>query len=109
MVGADNDGLSYTGHYGDFGIESSGFSQVTSGIIKNISLNTAGSGYSAGDVLTVDDGGNSATVEILTVDGSGVPQTFQLQNNGTGYSIENGIPTSYTGAGAGFKINVNHG
>lgn len=40
------------------------------GVITAITINTPGSGYSVGDVITVTGGGADATIEVLAVDGA---------------------------------------
>lgn len=105
FAAADNDGLSFTGHFVDMGINSSGYNGATVGAIKTISLNTGGSGYTSNDVLTITTGDGNATVDVLSVDGSGVILTVSLNLAGTGYSATNAQATS-GGAGSGAKINV---
>lgn len=105
IAGADNDGVSETGHFIDVGIQSSGYVGATSGVIKAISLNNGGTGYIANDTLTISTGNADATITVLTVNGSGVILTIALALSGTGYAVGNGKATS-GGAGSGAQINI---
>ena len=72
-----------------------------------VTLNAAGSGYTASDVLTLADGtgGGGATVTVLTVDGGGAILTWLLTTHGSGYSIESAVPaTGGSGSSAAFNI-----
>lgn len=58
------------------------------------SISDGGTGYSANDIITLDGGvGTRATIEVLTVDGSGVIQTAQIDTVGD-YDV---IPTDPVG------------
>lgn len=107
ILGADNDSTAVLGHYLDLGTHGSGFSGASPalGIIKTFSVNAAGSGYTAGDIVTITGGSGDGQINILTVNGSGVPLTTSIANNGTNYTITNGVTTS-GGTGSGFIINI---
>ncbi len=85
------------------------------GAITSSSVSVLGSGYTAGDVLTVQQpgSGRTATIHIVTVDGSGVPLTYSLPDQGfgvlalrgCGYSVGSAVPTS-GGTGHGFKLDI---
>ena len=79
----------------------------TAGHIASVaSAPTAGgSGYTAGDVLTITTGGTGGTVTVLTVNGSGVVQTLSLTSVGSGYVAGTGKATS-GGTGTGATINI---
>ncbi len=92
------------------------------GAITASSVVSLGSGYSAGVVLFVVQGANqTAYLQILTVDGSGVPLTYVLpeqsfadsnvgiSNRGCGYSPASNLPTAYASGpvgGVGFVVNI---
>lgn len=69
-------------------------------------FDAAGTGYTAGDILTVTGGGGSgATLEVLTVGGGGDVATFEVVTHGKDYTVGSGITTSGgTGAGATLQI-----
>ena len=76
--------------------------------IKTATLSAAGSGYVAGEIVTVNGGttGYLAKIKIITVS-SGAVSTFAILDGGYGYSVANTIATtSTTGAGTGFVINI---
>lgn len=106
IVGADNDGIAFTGHFGDYGIQGSGFMPLSTGIIKNISIgNSGGTGYSINDVLTILGGDGTATVTVTNVGGGGVVTAISLTSNGTGYSVSNNNSTT-GGGGTGCTLNI---
>lgn len=89
------------------------------GAITSSSVSSLGSGYIAGDVIEIAQGGNlSATIAIYTVDGLGVPLTYALPDQGfagffndairgCGYFVQNNVPTFNGGSGgSGFVINI---
>ena len=83
------------------------------GAITSSSVAALGSGYSGGDILTVPGGGANALVVINFVDGSGVPTSYVLPDQGfttagvrgCGYRVANNIVCS-GGSGTGFKLNI---
>jgi hypothetical protein len=104
-VSADNDSPSEIGHYTDVGINGSGFTPVNSGLIRGVSVNTAGTGYTVNDILTIVGGDSNANVIVLTINGGGGILTVSLGDAGTGYSIASGLSLT-GGTGSGGKINV---
>jgi phage tail sheath protein FI len=70
-----------------------------------VTLNTAGAGYKAGDVLTlVQTGASGATVTVNSVSGAGAVLTFMLSAGGTGYTTGTGLNvTGGNGTGATFN------
>jgi len=102
---ADNDGTTLTGHYTDMGILGSGFSPISNGEIKSVSINVAGTGYSVNDVLTISSGNGDGTVTVTTIGGGGVIQALSLSANGTGYTTGTAIATT-GGTGTGAKVNI---
>ncbi len=107
IAGADNDNSAIQGHYIDMGIEGSGWNPVVAGqgIVKTVSLNTAGTGYAVNDVLTLVGGSSDCTVTVLTLGASNGVATVSIASNGTNYSVANGLSTT-GGTGSGAKINV---
>ncbi len=106
IIGADNDTTAIAGHYGDFGIQSSGFVGSATGVIKTVSIDTAGTGYTAGDVVSnVANGDGNAQITILTVNGGGGATSISIFDNGSGYSVASALAVT-GGTGSGFKFNV---
>ena len=74
--------------------------------ISSISLGSGGTGYTAGDVLTlVQEGGSGGTVLVNTVDENGVILTVTLLDEGTGYSVADGLAVT-GGTGSDATINI---
>lgn len=82
-----------------------GWTAGTAGIALTVSINTAGSGYTALDVLTLTGGGNDCTVRVDAVDGGGGVTAITLLTGGTAYSVTNYAVTGGTGADDA-RINV---
>ena len=61
--------------------------KLCQGPIVTLSLYGAGTGYTAEDILTLQDGNTDATVIVDTVDGSGAILTYHLGDAGTGYFV----------------------
>lgn len=80
------------------------------GAILTSTIAAIGSGYATGDTGTIEAGNFDATYVIDTVDGGGGVVTFHLDNPGTGYIVDTGVPTlaggSQPGGGSSFIINV---
>ena len=75
------------------------------GNIATISLGSGGTGYTAGDVITiVQSGGSGGTVTVSTVS-SGVITAVALLATGSGYSVANGLAVT-GGTGSGATINI---
>jgi hypothetical protein len=83
---------------------------VKSGIILTSEINAAGTGYVAGDIITMtNSGGEKAIVRVLTVVAvTGAVATYEVVDGGTGY-VADASPlqesTSST-AGDNFEINI---
>lgn len=79
---------------------------ITAGAISQVSIDSAGSGYHANDVLSITGGGGtSGTATVLTVDSSGAIKTISLLAGGSGYATTTGASTS-GGAGSGATISI---
>jgi len=63
------------------------------GIISLVTINVAGSGYAAGDIVLISGGGGNAFAKIMAVNG-GVPNAVSLYHGGTGYSTASAVATS---------------
>lgn len=61
------------------------------GDVTNVFINTAGSGYTIGDVLTIQDGDNNATFEITNV-------------NAIDISVPEGVVLTFTVGGQPYKV-----
>lgn len=75
---------------------------ATSKHISAIAINNAGSGYTAGDLLTITHAGAylDATIEVLTVDGGGAILTAAIRNSG---AFSNRVATvAINAAGSGY-------
>ena len=55
--------------------------------VDAVSINTAGTGYSASDVLTISSGNGDCTVTVNTVDTGGEVLTVTITTEGSGYSL----------------------
>lgn len=104
IAGNNIDGTAIQGHYVDVGIQGSGWVASGIGAIKTVSVNTAGSGYTVGDILTIVGGNNDGTVTVVTRTGTGV-LTVSVTTNGTNYVAATGLSTT-GGTGTGAKINI---
>lgn len=71
------------------------------GHITAAAIQTPGTGYTVGDIVTVA-GGNAGTLEILAAPG-GVPTTITIHNPGTGYNTCITLGTT-GGTGAGLTV-----
>jgi len=77
------------------------------GPIDTYAANNAGSGYVAGEVLTVTGGtGAGATIVVLSVDGGGAVTGFEFWGFGRGYQPGVDIATTTTGAGVNFTFDI---
>jgi len=77
-------------------------------VINTISVDTnnEGSGYHAGDTLSViQAGGSGGTVNVSTVDSNGAITKIKLVNGGSGYSVANGVTLS-GGNGNGAEADI---
>ncbi|MFA4901964.1 MAG: hypothetical protein WC600_04385 [Desulfobaccales bacterium] len=92
---------------GDYVI-TSGF--AAAGKIRKVSgaPTATGTGYSVGDILTINTAGSSSdgTVRVDAVDGSGGVKAVSLVSAGTSYTIASNHTTTYGGAGTGCQINI---
>jgi hypothetical protein len=69
-------------------------------------LNAAGTGYTAGDYLTIlQSGASIGVVQVLTVTTGGVVATISSSTIGIGYSVASALTTS-GGTGSGCKVNI---
>jgi len=105
VLSADNDNPSLLGHYADFGITNSGYNATNGGFIKSVSINAAGTGYTANDILVLTGGDNNGSVTVVTVNGSGAVTSIAVNLAGTGYSVASGLATT-GGTGNSCTINV---
>jgi fibronectin-binding autotransporter adhesin len=71
--------------------------------IISVTINSGGSNYAVGDVLTVS-GGTGGQVTVTGVSG-GVITSISLTNGGTGYTTATGVATS-GGSGSGATVNI---
>jgi len=78
------------------------------GEITTVTLNAAGTGYSANDIVTiVQAGGSLGTVKVDTIGGGGAVATFSIITPGSGYAVANGLSTTVVpSGGTGFKLNI---
>lgn len=69
--------------------------------VKSVAITVAGSGYSAGDVLSIAGGtaSGTATIKAVSVNGTGVIQTAEIQYAGKYTAIPSGAVTVSGGAG----------
>lgn len=79
---------------------------ATSNHLASAVINAAGTGYVAGEVVTLSGGTSThaAKLEILTVGGSGEVSTFRVKEGGA-YTVNPSDPISTTGgSGSGFTV-----
>lgn len=74
------------------------------GSVMTATLNFPGSGYTNGDIVTIDAGNSDATVQLTVVGGDVTGVT--LVAAGTGYSDAANVSTSYGGAGSGCTVDI---
>lgn len=77
--------------------------------VQTITINAAGTGYTAGHDLTiVQSGGSFATANIDTVDGGGGVTGVTLLTPGSGYAVANVLDTTVSPGpgGTGCKLNI---
>jgi len=78
---------------------------ATSKHVSAAAINSGGTGYTAGDILTITHAGAAmdCTIEVLTVDGSGVILTIKLRNMG---AFSNRLSSAVVNAGgSGYAVN----
>lgn len=76
------------------------------GEITSLTLNSAGSNYSAGDILVINDNkGRGATILVISVAMGGAIDQFSILSGGKGYE-KNSINTISGGTGSGATINI---
>jgi hypothetical protein len=95
---------------GSSGVMFYGYPAATTGSVRVISATptVAGSGYTAGDTLTITTGSGDATITVSTVDGSGAITAFvttPVSGGASGYSVATGQATS-GGTGTLATVNV---
>ncbi|HUI83254.1 MAG TPA: putative baseplate assembly protein [Candidatus Binatia bacterium] len=78
-----------------------------SSITATPTVDAPGSGYAAGDVLTIVESGSSgtATVTVVSVAAGGAVSAVSLAANGTGYTTATGVATT-GGSGSGCTLNI---
>src|SRR5262249_17629848 len=78
-----------------------------SSITATPTVDAPGTGYAAGDVLTIAESGSSgtATVNVVSVSAGGGVTTVSLATNGMGYTTASGVPTT-GGSGSGCTLNI---
>lgn len=98
MVRGDSKVLHWSG-----GVAKVASSAAVAGTVGGTALVAAGTGYAAGDVLTIAGGGGNAKVTLTAVS-SGAISAFYLSAVGSGYSV--GVVNLTGGSGGGATINV---
>jgi hypothetical protein len=86
----------------------SGIARTTGGIsVLNPTPTAAGSGYLAGQILTITTGGTGGTARILAVDASGGVTQVALETSGQTYTTGTGKATTVAPAGGtGCTLNI---
>ncbi|MHB1000474.1 MAG: hypothetical protein ACYC27_14640 [Armatimonadota bacterium] len=83
---------------------------LSSGPVGAVVLNAAGTGYTAGDILTVvgnADGGTGAKIRVLTIGALGAVASIELVLEGEGYPTAAGFTTT-GGTGTGCTVDITH-
>lgn len=76
------------------------------GIGLNFTINTNGTGYTVGDILTVTEAGASGgSLKVTSTGGGGAVSGAVPQTHGTGYTAATNLATT-GGTGSGFTINL---
>jgi len=82
------------------------------GDVNTVKINTGGSNYVVGDILTINDGNTDAIIEVISESG-GVVDGIKINAVGSGYSPAVGVdvtPDPYpVTLGTGLTVNVNNG
>jgi hypothetical protein len=92
----------------------SGPAKVNTGELENAVLNAGGTGYSVGDILTIQgllNGsvpvGSGATVQVMATGGGGTITASQMISGGSGYYAQTAATvTGGTGTGATFDLTL---
>ena len=66
---------------------------LAGGVISQIAINAAGTGYQTGDVVLISGGGSNAWCKIMSQN-AGVVTAVSLYHGGTGYSTASAVATS---------------
>jgi len=90
------------GNNADYGMNFIGTN--TTDAISAIAINAAGTGYVAGEIVTITGGGGNAQALIGTVGGSGEVTALTVYDYGTGYSSDTNVATT---GGSGSSLTVN--
>lgn len=80
------------------------FSGQLEGALVSVSIDTAGTGYDDGDILTVSSGGTDGQVRVDGVDDDGIVQQVIINQYGYGYST--GTSACSGGSGSGFVLSI---
>ena len=82
---------------------------VSNGILT-VTIQTAGSNYTIGDILLISGGSNNAQCKVTSVNGSGGITGLVVIGGGWGYSTGTNISTTvtYPSSGSGATINITH-
>ncbi len=104
-IGADNDIISFTGHYVTIGVLGSGWVSNNAGIVQTVSIANGGTSYTIGDVITVSGGDDDLQLTVTSVGGSGDITGVTITFSGIAYTISSGNPTT-GGTGTGCTINI---
>lgn len=79
-------------------------------VVQSFAIASAGTGYVAGDILSLVGGtGDACTIEVLTVDGSGVITSSVLRDGGLYSTVPTGTITTTGGTGSGATCTVTSG
>jgi len=80
------------------------------GEVKTVTVNVGGSGYAIGDILNIiQSTGADATITVTSIGSGGVVSGISVRSVGRGYTVANGLATSYysQGSGSGTNLTVN--
>lgn len=64
---------------------------AVAGGVTGLTINQAGSGYTIGDVITVNSGDSTATIEVAEIAAGGQIISYTINNVGAGYSVDDSI------------------
>jgi len=89
------------------GISKVGSVATVNATVLTVLLNAAGSGYVAGDELTLVGGNSDAKIVVVAVTAGAITAGYYISSRGSNYAAANGVAvTGGTGTGATFDLTV---
>jgi hypothetical protein len=79
--------------------------RIVDGALQTVTIQSAGTSYTIGDVITVAEVGTGGTLTVTNVNGGGGITGFTLTTQGQNYGVVTNISTT-GGTGSGFRVNI---